>query len=182
MANPYGRGPWDDMGIDYPGGSNTTMTTPGGGTDYSTIGDWGMLGSGQQPQGAAWLRGIMSRLKPGMGGDSYLRQLRALLLADAAAQGRSARSAARLGAPNDPSLRAWADLSALIGGQSEVSRSLAGGALSRQSELERRAFEERLLRLRADLEREAQGNGFWGGLGSLAGDVIGSFIPRGKYG
>lgn len=128
------------------------------------------------------LRGFQS---PTPGDDPILREMRDMAMADAAAQQRGARSAARVSAPDDPSLASWADLNALIGGQSDVSRGLMGAAYGRLSEKDRRGWEEYMLRLRTKLEedamRRANAGGFLGELGEFGGGIMGSWLSPGGW-
>ena len=123
---------------------------------------------------------ISSMSSRGATDDPILRQMRDMAMADAAAQQRGARSAARVSAPGDPSMAAWADLNALVGGQSDVSRSLMGASYQRLSEKDRRAWDEYMMRLQSKLQedamRRAQSGGLMGDIGSLAGMGIGAYF------
>jgi len=115
--------------------------------------------------------------------DPILRQMRDMAMADAAAQQRGARSAARTSAPWDPSLAAWGDINALVGGQSDVSRGLMGAAYQRLSEKDRRAWDEYMMKLQAKLQedamRRAAGGGLLGQLGEFGGGLLGSWLSPG---
>ena len=140
---------------------------------------------------AQWMARLRNRPQNPAGygfvSDPLLRQERDLILADTAAAQRGARSAARTSAGNDPSLWAYADLASMIGGQSQAADTLGRASFARMSDLDRRAWEEYMMRERAKLEEEmmkrANAGGWLGDLGQVAGLVGGSWLmPGGLWG
>jgi transposase len=98
-----------------------------------------------------------------------------LIMQNSTARTAGARLTAQNAAPNDPSLVAYAGLQGQLGGQSDASGQMAQAANSYYGQMNSQAFQEAMLRLRAQLEEEAAkraaGNPLLGGLGQLVGGV-----------
>jgi len=110
----------------------------------------------------------------------YLSALRNQLLRDAAARTRGARLGARSQAFGDPSLSAYADVSSLIGGQGDAANQYGRAMLQWMQDQANRQWQEKMLRLRAQLEEQAQrrasAGGWLGSLGSAAGLATGGWL------
>lgn len=113
-------------------------------------------------------------------GDALLDHIRNVAMADASARSRGARASAMHSSPNDPSLAAYAGLEGLLGGQGDAASSLNRGALGRLSEIDRRKWEEYILRLRHEWEQEAQRQAaqaaMYGSIGSIGGAALGAYL------
>lgn len=114
-------------------------------------------------------------------GNSYLRSLHDYVMQNALAEQSGARNAAMRSAGEDPSMAAYGSLAGMLSGQSDASRQLSGARLQWMRDEAERNFQIRLMRLRAQMEKEAQGNPLWGSLGQLGGSVLGAWLSPGGW-
>jgi hypothetical protein len=110
---------------------------------------------------------------PDASGNSWLRTIQNMLMQNTAARTAGARGSAMRASPNDPSLAAYGQLEGQLQGQSDASGQMWLQQRDTQS------FEEKMLRLRAQLEEEiarrAAGNPLMQLLGSAAGTAVGGW-------
>jgi len=99
---------------------------------------------------------------------------------DAAARASGARLSAQVGAPNDPSLAAYAGLEGELGGQSQaahdVNAYLAQLAHEQQQQEFQRQFAAYQMKLAEDYQRQAHQKDWLNELGSIGGNVLGAYF------
>lgn len=114
-------------------------------------------------------------------GDPIYDAIRNQTMADAAARTRGTRAAAIRAGGDDPSLAAYGGLLGLSEGQGDAATALNRGALERMNEIDRRKYQEYILRLQHEWamqqQRDAARNALYGGLGQIGGAVLGAAIP-----
>jgi hypothetical protein len=113
----------------------------------------------------------------------WLRTIWNLVNQNALARQRGARSAAQRMAPNDPSMAAYGGLAGMLEGQSDASNQMSQATNAWLGQQDSQQWQERMLRLRAQLEEEAMkranAGGIWGDVGGLAGNVAGAWLTGG---
>jgi hypothetical protein len=104
-------------------------------------------------------------------------------MADSGSRINAGRTAAMVGAGNDPSLAAYGGLNALLSGQGETARASNAAQLGWTQHLADQAEQERQMRLRYKLEEEAArkaASGAWAAAaGGLVGKVGGAWLSPG---
>jgi hypothetical protein len=153
----------------------------------SNAGEWGTAPSPQSaqrrqrfspPYESAWgTPSGASQAGPSQdySGDPWLRTIQNMLMQNTAARTAGARGAAMRASPNDPSMAAWAGLEGQLRGQSDASGQMAQATNSWLGQRDMQAFEEKMLRLRAQFEQEiarkqAQA-AMWSGIGNATGQM-----------
>lgn len=155
--------------------------------EYGGYGDWGMgVPSAAAGKRRSWLTAATEQPQqpqqpqlPQTAGanasNPWLRTIWNMVNQNALARQQGARGAAQRMSPNDPSMAAYGGLAGMLGGQSDASNQMSQATNAWLGQQDQQQWQERMLRLRAQLEEEAMkranAGAIWGDVGNLAGTL-----------